>query len=154
MLNIRKVVVSNRLTLKFADMLKIVTGLVFILHGLVHILYFGQSAHFFELKEGFKWPKNSWAFSHIFSKKAVRIIACNFCILSALGFVAGGIALFAENTNWYDLIIGSAVFSSILFILFWDGQFDHFDNKGGIGVLINAAIFVLLVFMHWPVINF
>jgi hypothetical protein len=133
-------------------MMKIFTGLFFILHGLVHLVYFAQSARFFTLREGFKWPNGSWAFSIIFKNKAIRNLAGFFCLLSALCFIAGGIALFANHSNWYYLIVGSAVFSTFIFVLFWDGVIDKLGCKGIFGILINITIIVMLVYLHWPVI--
>ena len=40
-------------------MLNIVIGVFIILHGLVHMLYFGQSRKFFELQPGMTWPDGS-----------------------------------------------------------------------------------------------
>jgi hypothetical protein len=31
-------------------------GIFFLLHGLVHLLYAGQSLRFFELRPGMTWP--------------------------------------------------------------------------------------------------
>jgi hypothetical protein len=51
-------------------------------------------------------------------------------------------------------VIGSAVFSSLIYILFWDGVIQNLDNKGGIGILINLAILAALLLFHWPNIDF
>jgi hypothetical protein len=40
-------------------------GIFLVLHGLVHLLYFGQSARYFELKPGMTWPDGAWAFSRL-----------------------------------------------------------------------------------------
>ena len=42
-------------------MVRILVSLLVILHGLVHLLYFGQSARLFELQPGMGWPDGSWA---------------------------------------------------------------------------------------------
>ena len=36
--------------------MRFVFGVFIVLHGLVHLLYFGQSARYFELKPGMVWP--------------------------------------------------------------------------------------------------
>ncbi len=43
--------------------MRIIAGILFLLHGLVHLLYFGQSLRFFELQPDMIWPDNSWLFS-------------------------------------------------------------------------------------------
>lgn len=43
-------------------MLRIIVGVFIVLHGLVRLLYFGQSQRFFKLKPGLVWPDGSWGF--------------------------------------------------------------------------------------------
>ncbi len=52
-----------------------------------------------------------------------------------------------KQTWLHPVIIGVAAFSSILYILFWDGTLHRLDNQGAIGILINAAI--LAVVLIW-----
>jgi len=126
-------------------MLDIIIGLFMVLHGLVHLLYFGQSARLFELRPGMLWPDGSWAFSKVFGEKAVRSLACILFILGALGFVVGGIIIFANQRYWRPVVMVSSIFSSILYIVFWDGKLKKLDDKGGFGVLINIAILAGLI---------
>ena len=46
-------------------MLAIIMGIFFVLHGLVHLLYAGQSRRLFELRPKMVWPDGSWAFSQL-----------------------------------------------------------------------------------------
>ena len=131
-------------------MLKIVFGIFLILHGLVHLLYYGQSARRFELQPGLLWPDGSWAFSKLLGEGTTRSLAGILLILVAVGFVAGGIGLFIQQAWWRPVVIGTATFSSALFILLWDGGTRALDQKGGVGLLINLAILALLMFIHWP----
>jgi hypothetical protein len=71
-------------------MVRILFGLFFVLHGLVHLLYFGQSARYFELQPGMVWPDGSWLFSRLFQNATIRNIAGILLILTAAGFVAAG----------------------------------------------------------------
>jgi hypothetical protein len=48
----------------------LVLGLFLILHGLVHLLYLGQSARLFELRSGMVWPDHSWAFAWLASPES------------------------------------------------------------------------------------
>ena len=127
-----------------------VTGIFLILHGLVHLLYFGQSARYFELQSGMKWPDNSWLFSPFFKKRAVRVLACNLCILAALGFIISGITLFEHLTNWYFLTISSSVFSTSIYFALWNGKPEKLNDQGAIAILINTIIAASILIFHWP----
>ena len=131
-------------------MVRIVFGIFLILHGLVHLLYYGQSARRFELQPGLLWPDGSWAFSKLLGEGATRSLAGILLILVAVGFIAGGIGLFIQQAWWRPVVIGKATFSSALFILFWDGGTRALDQKGAVGLLINLAILAVLIFLHWP----
>jgi hypothetical protein len=52
------------------------------------------------------------------------------------------------------MIVGTALFSSLIYLLFWDAGFQHLDNKGGIGILINLAILAALLVFRWPAFDF
>jgi hypothetical protein len=132
----------------------IIVGILLILHGLVHLLYFGQSSRFFELQPGMQWPDEAWLFTPLFRKKAVRILAGNFCILSAIGFTVSGIAVLAQHSNWYFLAFGSAVFSSLLYITFWNGKYEKLHDQGAIAFIINILIITSILIFHWPQFNF
>ena len=43
-------------------MLRFILSVFIVLHGLVHLLYFGQSRRLFELQPGMAWPE-SWRLS-------------------------------------------------------------------------------------------
>ena len=99
--------------------IKIALGIFIILHGLVHLLYFGQSWRFFELQAGMVWPDGSWAFSRLLGNESTRLLASAACVLAAVGFVAGGIGILAEQSWWRTAVIGASIFSSVLYLLFW-----------------------------------
>jgi hypothetical protein len=64
--------------------------------------------------------------------------------------VAAGIGVFAGQFWWHPVLVGAAVFSSALFILFWDGTAQQLANQGVVGILINLAILVALFGFRWP----
>src|SRR5512139_533131 len=103
-------------------MIKVIAGLFFVLHGLVHLLYFGQSARLFELQSGMIWPDGSWAFQKLLGEHGTRMLASIFCLLAAAGFVIGGAGLFLGQSWWRTAVIASATFSGLLYILFWNGR--------------------------------
>ena len=135
-------------------MISILFAVFLILHGLVHMLYFGQSARFFELQPGMAWPDGSWAFSRWLGDAGTRSLASVLLVLTAIGFVIGGIGIFAKQAWWRPVIVAVAVFSSVIYLLFWDAGMQHLDNKGGIGIIINLAILTALLFFQWPNIEF
>ena len=126
-------------------MLNIIIGVFIVFHGLVHGLYFGQSARLFELRPGMLWPDGSWAFSKIFGDKIAKILASISFILADCGFMVGGIFFITNQTSWRFIVMVSAIFSSIMYLLFWDGKLKKLDDKGGFGILINIAILAGLI---------
>lgn len=131
-------------------MLGLLIGLFIVLHGLVHLFYFGQSRRLFELQPVMVWPDGSWAFSKRLGNETTRMLASTSCIFAAIGFVAGGIGLLTGQTWGSPVVVGSAVLSTIIFILFWDGNQQKWNNKGGVGIFINLAILVALLILRWP----
>ena len=135
-------------------MLRFIIGAFIVLHGLVHFLYFGQSRRLFELQPGMVWPEGSWAFSKLLGDEATRLLASISCVLAAIGFVAGGTGILVRQAWWRPVVVGSAAFSAVILILFWDGEMQKLDDKGGIGLLINIAILVAVLILRWPSLGF
>lgn len=135
-------------------MLQFIVGVFIVLHGLVHLLYFGQSARRFELRPGMVWPNGSWAFSRLLGDQATRTLASMSCVLVAIAFGAGGIGILLSQAWWRPVVVASAAFSAVLSILFWDGKVQKLDDKGGVGLLINIAILVAVLGLRWPDLGF
>jgi len=131
-------------------LLKFIIGVFMVLHGLVHLFYFGQSRRLFELQPGMVWPDGSWLFSKLLGDDATRVLASISCVLAAIGFVAGGIGILAGQVWWHPVVLASAVFSTGIYILFWDGKMQKLHDKGGIALLINLAILVAVLILQWP----
>ena len=85
-------------------------------------------------------PGGSWAFSRVFGEETSRSLAGLCLALAALGFVAGGVAFLAGLPWWLPLVVGSAVLSSLVYILCWDGGWQDAHDQGAIGLLINVAV--------------
>jgi hypothetical protein len=134
--------------------MKFIIGIFLILHGIVYLLYFGQSMKFFELRPGMAWPEGSWAFSTFFGNDTLRLLGGIFCLIGAAGFIAGGIGILAMQPWWRPLVIAAAVFSSLIFILLWNGNMQNLSDKGGIGILINIVILAALLIFRWPRFEF
>jgi len=135
-------------------MLRFIIGVFIVLHGLVHLLYFGQSRRLFELQPGMVWPEGSWAFSKLLGDEATRLLASISYVLAAIGSVAGGIGILMRQAWWRPVVVGSAAFSAVIVVLFWDGELQKLADKGGIGLLINIAILVALLILRWPSLGF
>jgi hypothetical protein len=133
---------------------RIIVGVFMVLHGLVHLLYFGQSRRIFELQPGLVWPDGSWVFSKFLGDEATRWLAGIACILAALGFVAGGIAILAGQSWWRPVVVGTATFSAAIFVLCWDGGLQRLADKGAIAILINLGILVAMLILRWPDFGF
>jgi hypothetical protein len=124
-------------------LIAILFGIILILHGLVHLLYAGQSLRRFELRPGMLWPDGSWLFSKFPGDDASRLLAGILLVLATLGFVVAGLGLFLMQDWWRTVTVCAALLSTVIYISFWDGKLRALDNKGGIGVLINLAILVM-----------
>ena len=127
--------------------MSVVFGIFVILHGLVHLLYFGQSARRFELKPGMVWPDGSWAFSRLLGDEATRTLASLLLVLTSVGFVVGGAGVLLSFTWWRAVVVSAAAFSSVVYLLLWNGRFQDIDGQGGVGILINLGILIVALVM-------
>ena len=135
-------------------MLNSLFALFLILHGLVHLLYLGQSAGYFELQPGLRWPGGSWAFAQLLGDGLTRVVATASLALMAIMFLAGGVGLILRQSWWQPLTTGAAVLSAGIFILMWDGGLQRLDDKGGVGLLLNLALLLAILVFQWPRFNF
>ena len=131
-------------------MLITIFGIFLIGHGLVHLLYAGQSWRLFELRPGMTWPDGSWLFTKFLRNESTRLLACICLVLAALGFAAGGLGLLCRWDWWRYSTVFSSAFSALTFLMFWNGQFQAVDDQGGVGVLINLAILFVILVLNWP----
>lgn len=128
-------------------MLQFLFGLFILLHGLVHLWYFTLSQRLVEFQAEMGWTGESWVLSQVLEQSAVRPLAGSLFILAAAGFVLSSIGVFLRAAWWPAALVISAVFSSIVVLLFWDGQTQMLVQKGLLGLVINLVLLVaLLVF--------
>ncbi len=136
-------------------MIRTVFGIFLILHGLVHLLYFALSRKLFELDPPLVgWPDRSWLFSSMFSDTLIRSLASVLYLLAVILFVISGVAFLLQASWWTTLLVIAAVFSSVLPVVFWDGQFQRMPDKGFVGLLINVALLVVVFLIDRAVIAF
>ena len=138
-------------------MVRFIFGIFIILHGFVHLLYFGQSQKLFELRPDMVWPEGSWIFSRLFENHAKRwlsslifILAAVTFVLAGIMFVAGGTGLIIGQAWWHLIVVSAAIFSSTIIMLFWDGRRKTLGDQGGVGLLINLAFLALLLIFQLP----
>jgi len=131
-------------------MLTIIFGIFLVLHGLVNLLYAGQSARFLELRPNMIWPDGAWLFSQFLGNETTRLLASASLGLAALGFFIGSLGLLIHRSWWKPVTIGSALFSTAIFFLFWNGRFQALDDQGGVGILINLAVMAIVLILKWP----
>ena len=126
-------------------MIRILVGIFFALHGLVHLLYFGQSARFFELQPGMDWPDGAWALSSYLGTETVRMLANILLVIAVIIFVVGGAGVLFKQAWWRLAVIAAAFFSTAVYFLLWDGKFERLADNGWVGILINLVILVAIL---------
>ena len=121
-----------------------------ILHGLVHLWFVVLSQELIEVTPEMGWTPHSWLFTGVLGDAATRWLVTIISVALALTFLVGGIALLARADWWRPLVIGSAIASAVLIVVYWDGGTRLLVEKGLIGFLIDVAILVLLLVFGWP----
>ena len=131
-------------------MLAFLYGIFVVLHGLVHLWYVTLSQRWVVFTPEMGWTGESWLLSPLLGDGATRGLATALYSLVTLGFLAGGIGVFARQDWWRPVVMGSAAISAVIIILFWDGGLQKIVEKGLVGFLINVAILVALLVFDWP----
>lgn len=131
-------------------MIGILVGVFIVLHGLVHLLYFGQSTRFFELQPGMDWPDGAWAFSNYLGTETARMLANILLVIAAIIFIGGGAGVLFKQAWWRLAVIAAAVFSTSVYFLMWDGKFERLADNGWVGILINLVILAAILLFKWP----
>ena len=126
-------------------MLKVLSGIFVVLHGLVHLWYVVLSFGLVEFQPDMGWTGTSWLLSGILQESTLRMASAGLFIISTLAFVISGIGIFID-ADWLDpVILVSAILSSVVLFVFWDGSFEMIVQKGLIGVLINLVVIAVTV---------
>jgi uncharacterized membrane protein (DUF2068 family) len=123
----------------------VLLGIFFILHALVHLLYAGQAARWFELRPGLTWPDGVWASSRLLGDETIRSLAAVFLALTALAFFVGALGLFLGQGWGRAAGVGAAVLSTAVYLVFWNGKFQDLPDQGGVGLLISLGILVAVL---------
>jgi hypothetical protein len=131
-------------------MIKFLAGTFIILHGLVHLWYLTLSQRWVAFQADMGWTGNSWLFTNLLGDQTTRTMASVAYTLAAIGFVAGGAGIFLQQEWLRPVLIGSALFSSAVIILIWDGSSQLLVQKGLLGLLINLAVLIVLLGFRLP----
>lgn len=125
------------------NIIALLVGVFFIAHGLIHILYVVPAP-------GENWPfdlSHSWLLTRLgLGERVLRSLGTVLWIAAMAGFVLGGLGVFGIpllREVWRPLAAVSSVVSFVLIGLFWHRSFVF-------ALLIDAAIFVALVWAQWP----
>lgn len=129
-------------------MFRFLFGFFIILHGLVHLWYFTLSQRLVEFQPEMGWTGRSWLLSNFLGDSISRSLASVLYVLATIAFMVSGIGIFTIAEWLPPVLAGSAVFSSAIILLFWDGGSQMLVQKGFVGLLINVVILIaMLVFM-------
>jgi hypothetical protein len=123
-------------------------GVFVFVHGLIHLVYAGQSARLWEAKPGLIWPDESWALSRCLGDVKVRRLAGVVFLVLAAGLGAGGVGCISDQVWWRPVVVGAAAVSALAFCLLWNGRRQSLDGQGLIGMVISAGILVAAVIVR------
>jgi hypothetical protein len=115
-------------------MLGIVAGIFLVLHGLVHLLWFGATWRFITV-EGLPYSTKVLADRIDAGDAGIRVVGLGW-LTATLVWVAAGIGLIILAPWWQAVAVAAALFSSVWCIL---GL-----TVAKYGLLINLVILVLL----------
>lgn len=126
-------------------MLRILSAIFIVLHGLVHLWYVSLSTGLVEFEPEMGWTGESWLLSRFLGESVTRPLASVVFTLATLVFVVSGAGMLVNTDWWRAGLIGSAIFSTAMVMLYWDGNFEMIVEKGLIALLINAGIIVAVL---------
>lgn len=118
------------------------------LHGLVHVWYAVSSQGWVDVEEAMEWNGESWVLSGVLPDGIVLGGASVLYAVVAAGFVAGASG-YVLDTDWStSVLVGSAVLSTVVLVVTWDGRFDLLVEKGIPGVFVNAFVVLWLLVLE------
>lgn len=126
-------------------LVRLLGGLFLVLHGLVHLWYVVLSQGWVEIEEQMGWGGRSWILSPFLTSETILALASALYVVVTVGFVIGGLG-FAFRRDWWEaVVIGAALFSTLVIVSMWNGEFELLIEKGAAGVLINIALVAYLL---------
>jgi hypothetical protein len=123
-----------------------ILGLFLVAHGIAHVWSISLSQGWASINEA-NWAARSWILSGLLSDQVVRTLSTLAYSLSLIGFVAAGGLILLGYAWGKMLIVPTAILSALTIIVFWDGRLTMLTEKGVIGLVINIALIVYVVFL-------
>ena len=124
--------------------IRIITGLVLIVHGIGHAMAFFPALN---IASTDKWHFRSWLLSGLLGDTLSKVLVMILFGAALIGFIAAGLGLFGwlvPHSAWGRLAIISAVISLVALALFWNSFASLFPNKIGAIAVNIATLWALL----------
>lgn len=118
---------------------RLLTGLVLIIHGIGHALAFIPALNIFSNEN---WHYRSWLLNSVLGDTASRVVIIVLFAIPFLGFIASGLSVFSwlvPHDWWPRLALISAVFGLFALAIFWNAFASFFPNKVG-AIAVNIAV--------------
>jgi hypothetical protein len=91
------------------------------------------------------WTGRSWLFTALLGDSTTRLPASILLVVATTAFVISGIGIFIRAEWWWPMLLGSALFSAVTLLLFWDGSMELIVQKGLIGFFISLVALLILL---------
>ena len=128
--------------------MNILVGIFLILHGLVHFWPITLSQGWVEYQPDMGWTGQSWLLSGLMGSDLLKWLATALFGLAALAFITAGAGKLGDQVWARTWILAASALSAVTLVLLWDGGTQQLIEKGLIGVLIDMA---LLVWVLWSI---
>jgi hypothetical protein len=135
---------QNKEKIMSTSTIRIITGIVLIVHGIGHAMAFFPALNIFSTE---KWHYRSWLMSSFLGDTVSRVLVMILFGAAFIGFIAAGLGLFGllvPHSAWQTLAIISAVISLVALGLFWNSFASLFPNKIGAIAVNIATLWALL----------
>jgi len=119
-------------------------------HGVAHMVYTSLALGWIPAGPGQPNTAASWLLTGPLGAQGTQNLgAVAFTMLTvAFAITAAGIGL---RQPWaLSWLVGSAIASSLVILVFWDGSLANATSKGGLGLLINLGLLAALYFFRYP----
>lgn len=129
--------------------LRAIIGLVFLVHGIGHIMAFFPALNISSTET---WHHRSWLLTDLIGDTASRVFNIILFGAAFIGFIAAGLGLIdwlVPHDSWRTLATVSAVISLVALALFWNSFVAFFPNKIG-AIVVNVAVLWGLLVANWP----
>ena len=110
--------------------IRVVTGVLLLAHGLVHLLYLAQDVPEFSIQDSWLVPESARR------PVALALIAATIAAFAVLALAVWGMP--GLSAAWPILAIIASTFSLVLLVAFW-------DTRVMLGVIIDIALITLAV---------